>query len=356
MGPEQEKAASYYLSGEDGALSFHDFPVQAKVSTYSANSSVTDSAASGTAIATGQKVNNGVISVKIPGDGSELETILEHFQKQGKAVGLVTTAFITHATPAAFAAHTSSRGNYAEIGEDYFTETLPNVLFGGGGNGVSPDMAEAAGYLVVTDAEELAALDPEAPDPAALGSAVLGRTAAGPAAQNRGGADNSSAGFVSGQFGSTHLPYELDGLGELPHLHEMAAAALKVLSKDPDGFFLMIEGARIDHACHANDIERAVDETAEFAKTVETVEAWIAAETSGMVHLSAENILLIVTADHETGGLTVTNSGAGSYPAPAWTTDYHTGAEVNVYASGCRAEDFAGITDNTEIHDVLASF
>lgn len=141
MGPGQEKAASYYLSGREGALSFHDFPVQTEISTFSANSSVTDSAASATAIATGEKVNNGVISLKIPGDGSEIETILEYYQKQGKAVGLVTTAFITHATPAAFAAHVSSRGNYTEIGEDYFSKTLPHVLFGGGGNGVTSSTA-----------------------------------------------------------------------------------------------------------------------------------------------------------------------------------------------------------------------
>lgn len=132
----------------------------------------------------------------------------------------------------------------------------------------------------------------------------------------------------------------------------MAAAALEVLSKDPDGFFLMVEGARIDHACHGNDIERAVLETVEFAKTVETVEEWAA---SGE-YMPPENILIIVTADHETGGLSVTNNGDGNYPDASWTTDGHTGIQVNLYASGYRAADLAGITDNTKIHDVLASF
>ncbi|GAG37618.1 unnamed protein product, partial [marine sediment metagenome] len=101
MGFEQVKAAGIYEDGSEGTLSFESFPNQAEMTTYAANSSVTDSAAAGTAIATGQKVNCGVISMAYPGDGNELETLLEYFKTKNKSVGLVTTVYVTHATPAA---------------------------------------------------------------------------------------------------------------------------------------------------------------------------------------------------------------------------------------------------------------
>ena len=87
-------------------------------------------------MATGVKVNSGVISMAYPGDGSELETLLEYFATQGKRTGLVTTTFITHATPATFGAHEPSRNNTTEIAGDYLNQTRPNVLLGGGGNGL----------------------------------------------------------------------------------------------------------------------------------------------------------------------------------------------------------------------------
>ena len=224
MGFEQVRAAGMYLNGVEGTLSFEYLPYQGQVTTYSADSSVTDSAAAATAMATGTKVDNGVISMAIPGDGSELETLLEYFRDQGKSTGLVTTTYITHATPAAFGAHEPSRGNTAQIASDYLNQTRPNVLFGGGANGIDPSSAQNAGYTVVTDALEMFDLD------------------------------TTMENMVSGQFGSGYMPYELDGLGDLPHLSEMTVTALDILDNDPDGFFLMVEGGRIDHAGHANDI------------------------------------------------------------------------------------------------------
>jgi len=102
-----------------------------KMTTYSANEFINDSAASATAIAIGKKVNNGVISISIPGDGSALYTLPEYFRDQGLSTGLVATIYITHATPAAFGAHESSRNNTDEIGQDYFTQTKSNLLLGG---------------------------------------------------------------------------------------------------------------------------------------------------------------------------------------------------------------------------------
>jgi alkaline phosphatase len=178
MGNEHVKAARCY---NGGPLSFEALPHQAQVTTHSANNSVTDSAASGTAIATGVKVNNYVVSLAIPGDGSELETSLELHQKLGRRTGLVTTTYLTHATPATFGAHETDRNNYSQIGLDYLNRSRPNILFGGGGNGLTPENTIAAGYSVATDSAAFNAL-------------------------------NSATAYLSAQFGATYMPYEADYL------------------------------------------------------------------------------------------------------------------------------------------------
>jgi alkaline phosphatase len=317
MGFEQVRAAGMYLNGIEGTLSFEILPYQAEMTTYSANSSVTDSAAAATAMATGVKVNNGVVSVEIPGDVSELETLLEYLRDRGKSTGLVTTTNMTHATPACFGAHDSSRYNTSAIATDYLNQTRPNVLFGGGESGMDVSNAEAAGYTVVTDAFEMLALD----------TALIN--------------------MASGQFGSGSMPFELDGLGDLPHLSEMTEIALDILDNDPDGFFLMVEGGRIDHAGHLNDIQRNVHETIEFSYAVQEVIDWAAGRA---------NTLILVTADHETGGLTViANNGAGNYPTVSWSTGSHTGVNVPLYAWGVNAELILGEIDNTELFAIAVA-
>jgi len=316
MGFEQVKAASMYSGGAEGTLNFESFPYRGQATTYSADNAVTDSAAAGTAIATGHKVNNGVISVALPGDGGDLQTLLEYFRDQGKSTGLVTTTTMTHATPAAFGAHTNSRANTSEIAADYLSQTRPNVLLGGGANGMSPAAAAAAGYTVVADRAQMNAVDTE------------------------------TVTYLSGQFGTGYLPYEYDffsgsdlGYNTLPHLSEMTVTALAVLDNDPDGLFLMVEGGRIDHAGHDNNIQRNVFETIELAECVQEAIDWAAGRS---------DTLIIVTADHETGGLTVTqNNGTGSFPTVTWTTGSHTGANVPVYAWGRNAHLVSDPMDNT---------
>ena len=326
MGLEQVRAGGMYANGAPGTLSFESFPHQGQVTTRSANSSVTDSAAAGTALATGFKVNDGVISMAYPANatysyGSEMPTLLELAQGAGKAVGLVSTTYITHATPAAFGAHEPARGNYSNIAADYLNQTRPDVLYGGKSYISSAD-AIAAGFTVVTTRAAMEALDPNVPA------------------------------LVSGQFGSGHLDYEYDyavGAGNdydtLPHLSQMTANALDRLDNDPNGLFLMVEGGRIDHAGHDGNIRQNVHETIEFANTVQVVVNWAAGRT---------DTLIIVTADHETGGLSVlANNGAGNYPTVSWSTGGHSDANVPVYAWGVNAEMISPAMDNTDLFAVI---
>ncbi len=316
MGFEAVKAASIYASAETGTLSFEQFPQHAEIATHAANTPMTDSAAAATAMATGRKVNNGVISMEIPGDGTPLKTLLEISQDLNKRTGLVSTTYITHATPAAFGAHNSQRNNLGEIAHDYLHLTRPNVLLGGGGNGITEERAETAGYTVVTDRKALLNLNTET--------------------EIR----------VSGQFGQTNLPYMFDGTDDLPYLSEMASVALDILLQTDDGFFLLVEGGRIDHAGHSNDIDRQVLETIEFSKAVQTVYERVSDD---------DDTIILVTADHETGGLRVhENNGQGEIPDISWSTGGHTVSNVPLYGWGKNTEPVEGVMNNTDLIKVVS--
>ena len=314
MGFEQVKAAGMVASGESGTLSFESFPHNGSISTNDAEGRTTDSAAAATAMATGVKVRNGVIAMEIRGSGRPLETILEHYKAAGKRTGLVTTAFLAHATPAAFAAHTPRRDDYDNIVSDYLHKSRPNILFGGG-KYISGDVARRAGYTVVVDRAGLMALD------------------------------KKKETMVAGFFGEEHMPFASDGPGPLPRLSEMTQVALRILGDPPGGFFLMVEGGRIDPACHANDISRAVSETIEFSNAVAEAIQWSKGRT---------DTLIVVTADHETGGLRVLkNNGAGVVPTVSWGSAGHTSLNVPVYAWGPNGDSISGTHENTHIFTVL---
>jgi alkaline phosphatase len=315
MGTGQVAAARCYAGTN---LVFEGFPYQSRVATVSAGGALTDSAAASTAMATGRKVYNEVVSLALPGEGEELETLLERFSRLDKRTGLVTTSYLTDATPACFAAHASNRYDYAEIAGDYLEQTRPNVLLGGGGGGLSVAAAEAAGYRVVTDAPAMLAL--------------------------RSGTDS----HVAGLFGDGAMPYVYDGLGTLPTLAQMAGTALDLLAGDPDGFFLMVEGGLIDHACHAEDLPRCVAETLAFSEAVRVLSKWAEGR---------RDTLVLVTADHETGGLAVlADNGAGVLPDVAWQSwGQHTTAPVGLYGFGVNAEQVLHVADNTEVRQVAGS-
>lgn len=343
MGFEHVKAASLYAYGEEERLPFEEY-YRGEVMTHSADSYLeeshaTDSAASGTAIATGQKVDNDVISQK---SREPIKTILEHSQEQGKATGLVTTVPITHATPAAFGAHARDRDNYRDIADDYLNQTRPNILFGAyykNGQGMTDTKAEQAGYRVVKTREQM-------------------QDAAKPAEQN-----SAEEVFIAGLFSSEEMPWEYDyyypsknplseviksempSYDTIPHLSEMTAAALNILDNDPNGFFLMVEGGKIDWAGHDNIIRDSIFETLEFARAFHVAFKW--AE-------ERDDTLIIVTADHECGGLKVLkNRGKGFMPEVFWATTKHTGANVPIYTTGQGEEEFVGVIDNTEIFTII---
>jgi alkaline phosphatase len=344
MGFEQVRAAGMYANGKEGSLFMESLEHKGQMTTGAADSAVTDSAASATAMATGVKVNNGVVSVAIPGDGRELVTVLELFQAANRKCGLVTTVPLTHATPACFGAHEKSRGNADEIGQDYLTQSRPAVLFGGGKPGLSVEQAKEAGYRVVQNREEmLTVLEP--PGGCNCEGCKAKRAALWAEEKNK---------PIMGLFDPNYppleeggLPYEVDGVGAMPHLSEMTRVALDVLEKNEMGFFLMVEGGKIDWSGHVNDLARNIGETVEFDRAVRMVCDWAKGR---------EDTLVVVTADHETGGLKVLeNKGKGNEPVVNWGTKGHTDVPVPVYALGFGGESFSEKIDNTDIFTKIVS-
>ena len=254
-----------------GHLNMEDMPYAGFELTDSLSGPVTDSAAAGTAIATGFKTYNKMIStVKVRGKVVNVTTLLELAKYSGKATGLVTTTRITHATPAVFASHVENRDMEKEIARQLIEHKV-NVLFGGGKREFDTetlDLARRNGYKVIYTKDELKNVDGE---------------------------------YVLGLFSESHMPYVLDRDNNTVGLLDMTKKAIELLEKDPDGFFLMVEGGRIDHACHANDVASVVAETKEFDDVV-----------GYCLDYARKNkdTLVIVLADHETGGLGVgTNYG-----------------------------------------------
>jgi len=344
---------------------------------------ITDSASAATAMSSGIKTYNAAIAVD--NDQSEVKTVLEQAKEQGKATGLVATSEITHATPAAFGAHDISRKNMNAIADDYFNEMINgkhkvDVLLGGGlNNFVRTDRNlveefKKDGYSFVTNREQLL---------------------------------NDKKGQILGLFAPGGMDKMIDRNEQTPSLQEMTKSAIQRLSKDTDGFFLMVEGSQIDWAGHDNDIVAAMSEVQDFEKAYK--EAIEFAKKDG-------NTLVVATADHSTGGLSIGAKGQYIYDASpikaakrtpefmaaeiakganveetlkkyidlqltdkeiqsvidtvvtkdqgtidnaieaifnarsftGWTTDGHTGEDVPVYAFGPGKEMFSGLIENTD--------
>jgi alkaline phosphatase len=322
---------------------------------------VTDSAAAATAFSTGVKTFNGAIGVDA--DGKPRPTLLEDARAAGKATGLVTTSQVTDATPAAYAAHVTDRAQQSEIARQFLEESKPDVILGGGEDYWYPagtpggwpdnppkdpteqskgdrgnlvDRAKQLGYRYVSDRDGLAA---------AKGRKLLGL-------------------FANEEL-FEHRP---EGEGDLYDppvpLPVMAKKALDVLSRDRDGFFVLIEEEGIDEMAHENNAGLMIKAGQALDQTV-ALAVRFARKHPGT--------LIVVQGDHETGGLTIENPDDADESGDAlsaedgpftvagtdlkvfadWTTGQHTGADTPITASGPCSKGFDGVIDNTQVHDII---
>ncbi len=316
MGLTQVSAALY---SNGNKLSLEQFPFTGLHKSYSADDLITDSAAGATSFASGIKTYNAAIGVNK--DSMAVGTILEEAEQKGMATGLVATSSITHATPASFIAHQKSRTMMEEIATD-FLKTDIDFFVGGGKKYFDRrekdtrnlyQELEAKGY-VVSDfiKQDLTAVQVDNAKPFAYFTADAEPV---PVTQGR------------------------------DYLVPASKMAVNFLDQRSDkGFFLMIEGSQIDWGGHANNSNYIITEALDFDKAIAAVMEF--AKKDG-------ETLVIVTADHETGGYSINTGSKMDSIVGAFTTDKHTAALIPVFAYGPGAELFSGIYENTAIYDKM---
>ncbi|MFC3453755.1 alkaline phosphatase [Amycolatopsis speibonae] len=354
LGLGQRDLLRLALKGKRGQLAMDGLAATGLVRTSSDDEDeiVTDSAAAATALATGHKTRNGAVGVDTR--GRPLETILERAKRAGKSTGLVTTAQVTGASPAAFAAHVPSRDSQSDIAKQYIENSRPDVLLGGGedwwypkGNpGLWPDKpgeesrspygdlverAQRTGYTYVRDGDELR---------------------------------NTRANRILGLFANEDMvDYGPDGVGKYAPrvpLQQMARKALDTLSKNPRGFFLFLEEEGTDGMSHENNAHGVIDAGRALDATIAEVLRFVRAHP---------DTLVIIGGDHETGGLSIENYDTdetdpdqdGPFDVPGsklqftvdWTTHGHTGADTPVTAEGPGSARLGGTVENTDVYWVM---
>lgn len=307
MGVAQVFAA---ITANGGHLYLDNFKHVGFSKTASSDNYITDSAAGGTALSTGQKTYNGAIGVNT--DTVAIKTILEMAEEKGLATGLVSTSAITHATPASYIAHQGSRGSYEDIAAD-FLKTDIDVFIGGGykhftqrkdGRDLTRDL-QHNGYQVLRDMDEIAKV---------------------------------KSGKLAGLIADEHNEVFPNRKMDLPLSTE---TALNILDQNKKGFFIMIEGSQIDWGGHANNTIYIVNETLDFDRSIGKALEFAAKD---------RETLIIVTADHETGGMAVVGGDMKSGMVKgAYTTGGHSAIMVPVFSYGPGAENFTGIMENTDI-------
>ncbi|MDD2708386.1 MAG: alkaline phosphatase [Verrucomicrobiae bacterium] len=272
MGELQAEAAEKALCKNGEKLAFRAFPVQGWQQTASANSKVTDSSAAATALACGVRTNNGMLG--IAPDGKPVESIASQLHAEGWKIGILTSVSIDHATPAGFYAHEGSRGSYPLIAKTMAES--PFEFFGGGGmlgqksadkNAAEDNLqlAQSKGFILARTRDALAALAP--------GQRVFA--------------------FNHRLAGAASLPWVSESQPDDVRLAEFTAAGIRQL-KDKS-FFMMVEGGKIDWACHANDLGTVVREVEGFNDAIK--------EAAAFAREHPRETLILATADHETGGL-----------------------------------------------------
>lgn len=288
LGAAQRQIAEYYLQEQTGnknvKLTMNTLPTAGINTTHSADTLVTDSAAAGTALASGHKTNNGMIG-KLP-DGSDVKSILELAEAKGMGTGLVTTTRLTHATPAVFAAHNADRDDENGIAEDYLDSGV-DYLAGGGYRHFAPEKWEGGKSKRKDNKNILAEMRDK-------GYKVFYNESMAKAFRDY---KPSGKEKVIATLSYSHLPYEIDRVKEdkIPSLAELTQKGIDLLSQYDEGFFMMVEGGRIDHACHANDAPGSIQDTLAFDEAVKKAYEFYTKHP--------DETLIVVVGDHETGGL-----------------------------------------------------
>lgn len=356
MGHPQMALTESYLSYKAGKLggeqlSFTKFPYLGTCSTHSMDWSVTCSSASGTAIATGSKTNNNYIGVDV--NGEPLESIAYQLKREGYKIGIMSSVQVNHATPGSFYAHNISRSDYYEISKEIANTGFE--FFGGSGfykprgpegkDQPTKEYLEERGYKVCYGTKEF----------------------------HSNASSTENIVFIQENGREDTAFYEADGAtAEEIGTDEMLTLALDYLG-DEKPFFIMVEGGEIDWAAHGNKTMATVHEVLDFNRAVEVALKFYEAHP--------DETLIVVTADHETGGVTLgqgpdwrpenfrwdlleqqweesegksvlskeENKALNDRCQIGWTTENHTGSPVPIYAIGKGAERFCGRMDNTDI-------
>ena len=318
MGVTQISAGLY---SNRNHLNLERFSVIGLHKSYSGDNLITDSAAGATAFASGVKTYNGAIGVDV--DTLPVPTILEMAEAAGMPTGLVATSSIVHATPAAFYAHARYRQNYEEIAADLLNTDI-DLFIGGGAKfferresddrNLSDELRERG-----SDVQSFVDTD--------IKGMKVDRA--------------KSLGYYTAD--SEPLPFS-QGREYLVDASRLAVDYLDARDEDNRGFFLMIEGSQIDWGGHSNDSDYIISEMIEFDEAI-----------GAMLNFAQQDgeTLVIVTADHETGGYAINNGSEMGRIDGAFTSDYHTADLIPVFAYGPGAERFSGIYENTAIFDKM---
>ena len=357
MGFTHVAAAEAYQAQERGVigmdpLSFTQFPVLGVATNFSFSNIITDSSAAGTALSTGEKTTNGMLCIA-PDSTTQMKSISYRIHEAGYSVGVMSTTPINHATPAAFFGHNIKRGNYYEIGKELPASGFEFFAGGGlyhpkgkeGDQEVSLwDMITEGGYTLAYGYEDFQAKK-----------------------------DADHVVLIQAEGAEECVPYALGRPEGALTLSQIVESAISVLERNPKGFFLMAEGGLIDWTAHSQDLAGTIFETLDFSQAITVAIAFY--------EKHPDETLIVVTADHETGGIALGRNGytydltvidkVNSASAPtdvekymndpqsidsinvqariAWTTYSHTGGPVPVWAIGVGSKQFAGRQDNTDI-------
>jgi alkaline phosphatase len=305
-----------------GKINLERFSVIGLVTTHSANRLITESAAAATALATGYKTNNRAISVSV--DKEPLKTLFEYAKELGKSIGVVVTSSVTHATPAAFIAHAEDRRQHVDIAEQIANSSI-DVLIGGGWAYFVPATNEGS----------------ERKDQKNLLSTLETRMSVILADDKL--AAHTETQKLAALLAPKGLPKATDRDYSLARLFQ---TAIHILSKNRNGFVLMVEGSQIDPAAHDHDQQHLIAELIDFDGAV-----------GAGLDFAQKNrrTLILVTADHETGGLAVHGRSIKNrqVASTAFTTTGHTATMVPLFAYGPGSERFNGIQDNARVGQQL---